>query len=95
MNAAANHYRYVLANPDFGWPAAMVAEAEKARADELAALRPDAPPIDVPIDPPPPPDHAPQMPLAPIDSVTGPMCLAVTVAIAALLAIAALAWWLA
>lgn len=95
MNAAENHYRYVLANPDFGWPAAMVAEAEKARADELAALRPDAPTIDAPIDPPLPPDHAPQMPLAPIDNVTGPMCLAVAVAVAALLATAALVWWLA
>ena len=91
MNAAANHYRYVLANPDFGWPAAMVADAEKARADELAALRPDA----LPIDPPPPPDHAPQMPLAPIDRVTGPMRLAVAVAVAALLASAAVVWWLA
>ena len=37
MNAACNHYRYVLANPHFGWPEDVVAEAEEARAAELAA----------------------------------------------------------
>ena len=35
MNAACNHYRYVLANPHFGWPEDVVAEAEEARAAEL------------------------------------------------------------
>ncbi|WP_136652390.1 hypothetical protein [Paracoccus aeridis] len=96
MNAACNHYRYVLANPHFGWPEDVVAEAEEARAAELAALRPDAPPIDAPpIDAPRAPDHAPQVPLAPIEDVTGPMSLAVAVAVSALLCVAGLAWWLA
>lgn len=91
MNAACNHYRYVLANPHFGWPEDVVAEAEEARAAELAALRPDAPTIDAHYAP----DHAPQVPLAPIDDLTGPMSLAVAVAVSALLCVAALVWWLA